>query len=200
MPTTQDRAAELHKQINDLRKKLNDVFKEMANMEVPDCTLQRTDASSVQLSQLFGDSDELMLIHNMGKTCVYCTLWADGFNGVWQHLANRCAFALITPDDPASATEFARSRSWTMPILSYADSQLAETLGFRDDKGKYLPGMSTFRMNADKTITRTGMSFFGPGDDYCAVWHLLDLLPNGTNGWAPKYTYSGSCGSGCGCH
>ena len=35
-----------------------------------------------RLSDLFGDADDLILIHNMGKGCPYCTLWADGFNGV----------------------------------------------------------------------------------------------------------------------
>jgi predicted dithiol-disulfide oxidoreductase (DUF899 family) len=199
MPTTQDRAAELHQQINDLRKELNGVFKEMAQMDVPDCALLRADASSVQLSQLFAESDELLLIHNMGKSCVYCTLWADGINGIWHHLANRCAFAFITPDEPAVTTEFANSRGWTMPTVCYADSGLAESLGFRADDASYMPGLSTFKKNADGSITRTAMSFFGPGDDFCALWHMLDLLPNGTNDWAPKYNYADSCGPACGC-
>ena len=197
---TNDRAMTLHNQINDLRKELYETFREMAQMNVPDCTMLRSDGSSVKLSELFADRDELMLIHNMGQSCVYCTLWADGFNGVTKHLANRVPFALITPDDPTTATEFARSRGWHMPIVCYAESGLAEQLGFRNEEGGYMPGFSTFRKNPDNSITRTGMSFFGPGDDFCAIWHMFALLPDGVNDWTPKYTYTGSCGPSCGCH
>ena len=40
----------------------------------------------VRLSSLFGEKDELILVHNMGRGCPYCTMWADGFNGVLPHL------------------------------------------------------------------------------------------------------------------
>ena len=33
--------------------------------------------------------DDLVVIHNMGASCAYCTLWGDGFNGVYEHLANK---------------------------------------------------------------------------------------------------------------
>jgi hypothetical protein len=28
-----------------------------------------------------------------------------------------------------------------------------------------------------------------PGDDFCTVWHRFDLLPEGADDWAPKFTY-----------
>ena len=40
-------------------------------------------AGKVRLSELFGDKNDLIVVHNMGKSCPYCTLWADGFNGVF---------------------------------------------------------------------------------------------------------------------
>ena len=48
----------------------------------------------VRLSELFGDKENLILIHNMGRSCSSCTMWADGVNGVYDHLASRAAFAL----------------------------------------------------------------------------------------------------------
>ena len=36
---------------------------------------------------------------------------------------------------------------------------------------------------------RPSDTWFGPDDDFCNVWHLFDLLPEGSNGWAPKYEY-----------
>jgi len=35
---------------------------------------------------------------------------------------------------------------------------------------------------------------FQPGDDYCAVWHLFDLMPEGKAGWSPRFTYAGRGG------
>ena len=37
---------------------------------------------------MFGEHDMLLLIHNMGQGCRYCTLWADGFTG-FCHIWNR---------------------------------------------------------------------------------------------------------------
>jgi hypothetical protein len=49
-----------------------------------------------------------------------------------------------------------------------------------------------------------GRAEFGPGDDFCAVWHFFDLLPEGVDGWEPRFAYEGqpaSCGAAsCGCH
>ena len=28
-----------------------------------------------------------------------------------------------------------------------------------------------------------------PHDDFCALWHLFDLLADGSAGWKPKYSY-----------
>ena len=42
----------------------------------------------------------MLLVHNMGKTCAYGTLWADGFVGVLPHLTRRAAVVVMTPDAP----------------------------------------------------------------------------------------------------
>src|SRR5882724_10529079 len=55
----------------------------------------------VRLAQLFGAKKELILVHNMGTHCRYCTLWADGFTGLVKHLENRAAFAVESADTPA---------------------------------------------------------------------------------------------------
>ena len=30
---------------------------------------------------------------------------------------------------------------------------------------------------------------FDRGDDFCALWHLFDLLPGGAGDWQPRYRY-----------
>ncbi len=51
-----------------------------------------------------------------------------------------------------------------------------------------MPGISTFARR-DGKIVNTANDFFGPGDDYCGVWHILDLLDKGADGWTPKFSY-----------
>jgi len=60
-------------------------------------------------------------------------------------------------------------------------------MGFRGAEG-WLPGVSVFRKPGQK-IYRVSDTSFQPGDDFYAIWHLFDLLPEGANGWQPQYTY-----------
>lgn len=52
-----------------------------------------------------------------------------------------------------------------------------------------MPGVSALRRNADGTIVRTGTRQFGPGDDFCAIFPMFDLLQDGVGDWQPKYHY-----------
>ncbi|TVS08776.1 MAG: DUF899 domain-containing protein, partial [Phycisphaerales bacterium] len=38
-----------------------------------------TSDGEVSLADLFAGKRDLLIIHNMGKRCSYCTMWADGF-------------------------------------------------------------------------------------------------------------------------
>ncbi len=147
----------------------------------------------VTLEELFGDKDELIVVHNMGKQCPYCTLWADGFTGLTKHLNDRFAFVLSSPDDPETHKAFAESRGWDYRTVSLDGNDFAKDMGYEGDTedtyGRFKPGVSAFRKNPDGTIMRTGTSPFGPGDDFCAIWHFMDLTPEGVRGWSPKYAY-----------
>ena len=140
------------------------------------------------LSELFGESDDLIVVHNMGKSCPYCTLWADGLNGVRDHLANRASFVVASPDEPKVQAEFASGRGWKFPMVSSAGTSFFNDMGFEID-GKAQPGVSAFHREDDGSIVRTGKAIFGPGDDFCAVWHLFDLLRGGPGEWEPRYEY-----------
>jgi len=136
----------------------------------------------VRLSELFGDKDTLFVIHNMGKSCPNCTMWADGFNGVLPHLESRAAFVVTSPDDPATQAEFAGSRGWKFRMVSHQGSDFAADMGYRGEGGGWMPGVSVFK-RIDGKIMRVSDAAFDQGDDFCAVWHLFDLIPEGTAGW-----------------
>ena len=148
----------------------------------------------VKLSELFGDQDDLILVHNMGRSCPYCTLWADGFNGVWPHLASRAAFVVISPDDPETQAEFALSRKWAFPMASDAVGDFTKAMGYLGEhqgQAMRLPGFSTFKRKASGEIVRIANAPFGPGDPYAGIWHLFALLDGGAGEWGPKFEYDG---------
>jgi len=183
-----DQVESLQQQILELKKKLNEARQSAADEPVNDYTLKNTDGSDVTLSSLFGERSDLLVVHNMGKGCSYCTLWADGFVGLNEHLNDRAAFVLCSYDEPATVKEFAESRGWPFRCVSNAGSEFASNMGFvKDDKP--WPGVSAFHKNDDGSIVRTGRSFFGPGDDFCATWSFLDLLKGGPGEWQPKFSY-----------
>src|SRR5215470_19252219 len=107
-------------QIADLRSRMRAAQAAIEPEEVKDYVFQRADGGTVRLSDLFGAKSDLFVIHNMGKGCPYCTLWADGFNGVYEHLGNRAAFVVSSPDAPEQQRQFAASRNWKFPMVSHA--------------------------------------------------------------------------------
>ncbi len=186
-----DQIRALEKEIGGLKKKLAEARRSAKPEKVSDYTLAAWDGKRVKLSELFGSKRDLIVIHNMGRKCVYCTLWADGINGLHEHLSDRAAFVVCSPDEPAVQKEFAAGRAWRFRMVSGAGSTFIKDMGFEPKPGEPWPGVSAFHKNDDSTIERTGTANFGPGDDFCAVWPLLDLLAGGPAGWEPKYSYKG---------
>ncbi len=147
-----------------------------------------TPDGSIQLAEFFGAKDDLIVIHNMGSACSYCTLWADGFNGVHDHLADRAAFVVCSPDAPDAQRRFAAGRGWRFPMVSHRGTSFAADMGYRGEHGGWLPGVSVFRRSG-AGIVRVADAGFHPHDYFCALWHLFDLLPGGADGWRPRSSY-----------
>lgn len=182
-----ERLVAYRREIAALRDKMRELQATVEPEEVPDYTFA-TSEGAVRLSELFDDKDTLFVIHNMGKDCTHCTMWADGFNGVLPHLESRAAFVVSSPDDPAAQVAFAASRGWRFRMVSHQGTDFAETMGYRSDQG-WLPGVSVFRKH-DGRILRVSDQGFEPGDDFCTVWHFFDLLPEGRAGWHAKFSYN----------
>lgn len=180
------RIEEMRKQITAIRAEMKTLQAEIEPQEVQDFT---TPEGERPLSSLFGDKDDLIVIHNMGKSCAYCTLWADGYNGVYEHLANRAAFVITSPDAPEVQREFAKSRGWRFPMASHRGTPFAADMGYFSEQKGCAPGVSAFRREGKK-IFRVRDTGLGPYDDFCSVWHLFGLLPQGAEGWRPKFSYA----------
>ena len=113
-----DRIVELEQQISELMAELHALQKANPGTPVPNYTFE-TMAGETTLLDLFGDSDKLLAIHNMGQGCRYCTLWADGFNGLLPHLESALAVALLSKDAPETQRRFANARGWRFQLASH---------------------------------------------------------------------------------
>jgi len=181
----------LQAQINKKREKINKLRRKRKAEEIKDYSLKDINGKKILLSELFAASDELILVHNMGKACPYCTLWADGFSSLYPALNDRVPFVLVSPDTPSIVKRFSSSRKWLFPCYSAAGSSFIADLGFsyeKDGKTFFEPGVSALIKKKGK-IYRANKDYFGPGDTYNVAWHFFDLLPKGENNWIPKYKY-----------
>jgi predicted dithiol-disulfide oxidoreductase (DUF899 family) len=183
-----ERLAGYRRNIAALREKMRKTLAETEPEEVRDYEFAVAGGTR-KLSGLFGKSDELFMIHNMGRKCPYCTLWADGFNGVYHHLADRGSFVVSSPDPPDAQAEFASGRGWRFPMVSHRGSSFATDMGYGSEEGGWQPGISVFRREQAR-IVRLSDAGFQPRDDFSTVWHILDLLPEGAGGWSPRFKYS----------
>ncbi len=183
-----NKISELEKEIWEKEKQVVELKKSLAEKSVLDYEFDATDGK-VNLSELFDNKDDLIIIHNMGNKCPYCTMWADGFNGLLHHLTDRAAFVVVSPYSPEVQHTFAQTRGWKFKMVSTQDSSFTKDMGYEFEDKKYIPGVSVFHKDDTGKIERTGMDVFGPGDNYNSPWHLFQLLKYGVNEWHPKFEY-----------
>lgn len=182
----------LENEVELAKQRLLEARKRRPKEPVQDYVFKDSDAREVRLSELFGDKDDLIVVHNMGAGCSSCTMWADGFTGLVPHLEDRAAFVVCSPDRPEVQKRFAAKRNWNFRMVSGAENSFIRDMGFWQDEGPYpgpWPGVSTFHRAPDGTMFRIAKTHFSPNDDFCAVWPLFDMLEAGANGWEPQYSY-----------
>lgn len=160
-------------------KKLHELQSVGIGEAVENATFSTTSGTTT-LSELFGDYTDLIVVHNMGPACAYCTMWADSFSSQLPYVADRAAFVVVNGELPDDQQRFAERRGWTFTMVSDENSDGAFTrdMGFLGDDGR-MPGVSTFTKQADGTIVRNNRDWFGPNDPYLGTWHFFSLLPGG---------------------
>ena len=183
---TTKRLAALRGQIAQLRAEMRKTQGTVEPEPVENYTFATADGPA-RLADLFGDKDTLFVIHNMGASCRFCTLWADGFNGVLPHLESRAAFVVSSPDEPEKQRKFKDSRGWKFRMVSHQGSNFAADMGYKND-GRFQPGVSVFKKQNGEVV-RVSDQELGPYDDFCSVWHFFDMIPGGAGDWSPQYKY-----------
>ncbi len=187
--TTDKTILRLERQLVETKRKLAAARKKAGRRLIEDFELPGW-GGGVRLSELFGDKKELIVIQNMGRSCPHCTTWADGFSGLTHHLEDRAAFIVCSPDATEIQQVFSGTRGWKFRMVSSQNTGFKKELGFETKAGKPLPGVSTFEKDAKGRIWHVASAGFGPGDDYCSLWSLLDLLSKAAEKCAPKFSYT----------
>lgn len=159
---------------------------------------------SITLSDLFEDPGRPLILYQFmyggaqTKPCPMCSMWIDGFSGVARHLGQWANFAIVAQADVGTIRDWARTRGWTnLRLVSSAPSSLKHDLGFQNDEGAQMPGLSVFVRRSDGAL-RHFYSVSAHLDDehprrgldlYTPVWSLMDLMPGGRGDWLPKREY-----------
>jgi predicted dithiol-disulfide oxidoreductase (DUF899 family) len=180
------RISELEQQLYELTNELNTLKRQIAGTPVPDYTFATLDGEQT-LSSLFAGRERLLVIHNMGQACRYCTLWADGFNGFLPHLESAMSVVLVSKDDPQTQQAFAGSRGWRFRMASHGGGAYIKEQAVKPDSTN-MPGAVAYRRDGDD-ILRLGHGEFGPGDLYCSLWNLLGVAGLTEEDWVPQYRY-----------
>ena len=186
--------ADYRRQIAAIREQMRDTLAAVEPQPVADYEFTDT-AGKVRLSELFGEHEDLIVVHSMGVACPHCTLWADGYNGIHQHVVTRAGFAVASPDRPSVQKRMAELRGWKFPMISHEGNSFAKDMGYVSASGGWMPGLSVFRRDGER-ILRVSDTGFSPGDDFCVLWHFFDMLPGGVGAWPGVRIAGSSCCAG----
>lgn len=178
--------ADLEHQIYDLTRRLHVLRRNTELQPIPNYSLRTADGKTTLLD-LFGDQDRMLVIHNMGQGCRYCTLWADGINGLLAHLESAMSVVLVSQDTPDVQRRFAGSRGWRFRLASHSGSNYMQEQNVSDE-GENYPGAVVYEKQ-NGAVFRRAKCIFGPGDLYCSMWNLLALAGFGDKDWFPQFHY-----------
>jgi predicted dithiol-disulfide oxidoreductase (DUF899 family) len=181
-----DEITKIEKQLFELTMKLNALRQSNSGNAVRNYTFATLEGETTLL-ELFGENDRLLVIHNMGQGCRYCTLWADGFNGFLPHLESAMSVVLVSKDSPKVQRTFASSRQWQFRLASHGGGEYAQEQTVMEGE-RNMPGVVVYERKENK-ITRKNSAIFGPGDLFCPVWNLLAMAGRSEADWTPQYRY-----------
>lgn len=153
---------------------------------VPDYVFETLDGPT-SLSALFAGRERLLVIHNMGQGCRYCTAWADALNGILTHLEAAMGVVLVSKDPPEVQRRLAQDRGWRLRMASHGGGGYAREQSAKEGESNY-PGAVVYE-RAGGAMFRRGRTIFGPGDLYNPLWHFLSLAGVGADDFTPQFHY-----------
>jgi predicted dithiol-disulfide oxidoreductase (DUF899 family) len=164
------------------------------------------------LAQLFAGKSQLVIYHFMfgpdwEAGCKSCSFWADNFNGITAHLAQRDVTMIAVSRAPlAKLQAFARRLGWSFTWVSSfgSDFNFDFRVSFQADEvergaavynfattrpqSSEMPGISVFCKDASGAIFHTYSCYARGLDMLNTAYHYLDLVPKGRDEAGLPYT------------
>lgn len=166
----------------------------------------------VSLSDLFRDKSQLFVQHvmqgpNQPLQCVGCALGIDGLESLLPHFENHDVAVAAVARAPIGDLAALRERmGWRMPFYSSFGSDFNYDFGvsFRPadlaagrawynyrqcDPGiEDLSGNSVFHKDESGAIYHTYSNYARGGEDFMAIYRVLDVMPKGRNENGPYFS------------
>lgn len=161
--------------------------------------------NKLSLADLFGSYSQLIIYHFMygedwEAACTSCSFWADNFDGIDVHLAQRdIAFMAISSAPQATLDAFAKRMGWRFSWLSAQGCSFGQDFNvsfgeLERERGQIhynyqdqnffmeeMHGVSVFARGDDGQIYHT-YSTYGRGLDMLnGAYSYIDLVPKGRN-------------------
>lgn len=193
-------------ELTEARERVAEMRRQLPSQPTDDYQLTVTRAGSSEpaqprrLSELFSDPDrtlvlmQFMLGEAQTSPCPMCSMWADGWNGIVGHLAQRINFAVAAAAPAEDRTRAAHARGWTdLRLVSAAPSTFKADIGGEDDEGNQWPFLSVYELvdGAPRLTYSGGAHITGEhwrGIDLLSpVWNFFDLTRDGRGDWMPAY-------------
>jgi predicted dithiol-disulfide oxidoreductase (DUF899 family) len=164
------------------------------------------------LKELFAGKSQLVVQHFMfgpdwEEGCKSCSFWADNYNGIVVHLAQRdVTFAAVSQAPFSRIEKFKERMGWSFKWVSsfgtdfnhdyhvsFSPEEIAKgevyyNYAWRKRSMTELPGTSVFYQDGSGTVFHTYSSYERGQDMMNAAYHYLDLVPKGRNETGLSYS------------
>jgi len=191
------------KQFTKLRDDLSKKRRDLPWLEVADTYEFDGPDGPITLAGLFAGKRQLMVYHFMfgpgwEEGCPSCSFWADNYNGIEAHLANRDTSLVAVSRAPlAELAAYQKRMGWAVPWYSSAGSDFNYDMGvsfsaeaIENGTAAYnfgtqivgvdeMPGISIFAKGSDGRVFLTYQTFSRGLDMLNGAYHMLDLTPKG---------------------
>jgi predicted dithiol-disulfide oxidoreductase (DUF899 family) len=160
-------------------------------------------SARVKLSDLFSHGKpSLVMYHVMywqddGEFCPMCSMWADAWNGVAPHVAQRANIVIASLAPPKTLNEWKEKRRWDrIRVVADADDSFARDAGAQNREGKPVSTVLVFEKTPEGIRHHyTAHAEFSDGscrgvDQLCPTWSIVDLLPSGRGDWHAGNDYA----------
>jgi predicted dithiol-disulfide oxidoreductase (DUF899 family) len=177
---------QLEKEIWEQTVRLEMLRKNNKATKVKNYQLQ-TLGGKTSLMDCFAGKDKMLVIHNMGQNCRWCTAWGDIINAALPYLESEFSVVLVSGDLPQAQRTFALSRHWDFRMVSHSNNEYISEQSIISGE-KNIPGIVCYERSGENILLKNASAFY-PGDAFNPIFHLLSVGGIGLKEFKPQFNY-----------